>query len=360
MNPTLDLSELDAKIGRLFMAGMPGPVVDSKTDALIRDFSLGGIILFSRNIKDPFQLARLCADLQERAMKYNGIPLFIAVDQEGGRVARLKEPFTVFPGNSAIGEDPDPFEKAIRFAEVTAKEMRLVGLNMDMAPVLDVRRGEPEKHLSGRMFGNDPEAVGTLGLTVIKVLQERGVMAVAKHFPGLGAAPLDPHHKLPVMDLTGKELEKADLPPFKGAIDGGVSSIMTSHAVYPCLDPENPATLSKKIITDLLREKLGFTGLVITDDLDMGAITGGMQVAEGALRAFEAGTDILLICNKQKGVHESIKAIRWHILKGNITFERLHHSLERIGRAKKRYLKKEINISLSGVEDYFDLKKPGA
>ena len=139
MQSTLDLSELDLRIGSLFMAGMPGPELDGDTETLIRNHCLGGVILFARNIENPIQLASLCHNLQETAMKQHGIPLFLAIDQEGGRVARLKEPFTLFPGNSAIGNDPRPVERAVKFGVTTAKEMTLVGLNMNMAPVVDVR-----------------------------------------------------------------------------------------------------------------------------------------------------------------------------------------------------------------------------
>jgi beta-N-acetylhexosaminidase len=178
VHSTFELSELNTKIGRLFMAGMPGKELDADTEALIRDYCLGGVILFSRNIENPVQLAGLCKDLQDRAMTYHGIPLFLAVDQEGGPVARLRGPFTCFPGNEAIGADPKPMDRAREFAEVTAREMTLVGLNMDLAPVVDVRRAKSEKHLAGRTFSDDPKKVAMLGQVVIKSLQENGVMAV--------------------------------------------------------------------------------------------------------------------------------------------------------------------------------------
>ena len=152
MHSILDLSELNSKIGRLFMAGIPEPQLDPDTETLIRDYCLGGVILFGRNIENPIQLAKLCNDLQEIAIKYHGTPLFLAVDQEGGPVSRFKEPFTLFPGNTAIGEDQMSVDRAVEFARVTAKEMRLVGLNMNMAPVVDVQVGQPEKHLASKVL----------------------------------------------------------------------------------------------------------------------------------------------------------------------------------------------------------------
>ena len=184
LSTTLELSELDSKIGQLFMVGIPGPHLDEGTENLIRDYNLGGVILFTRNIEGPVQLARLCRDLQDTVKKYQGPPLFLAVDQEGGRVARLREPFTIFPGNAAIG------------------------LNMDLAPVVDVQRGKPEKQMEGRIFGEGPEMAALLGRTVVRSLQENGVMAVAKHFPGLGGTRLDPHVHLPRIDMEIDEMEE--------------------------------------------------------------------------------------------------------------------------------------------------------
>jgi beta-N-acetylhexosaminidase len=353
VHATLELSELNIKIGRLFMAGMPGKELDAGTESLIRDYCLGGVILFSRNIESPVQLASLCKDLQEKAMTYHGIPLFLAIDQEGGAVARLREPFTVFPGNEAIGADPEPITRAREFAEVTAKEMALVGLNMDLAPVVDVRWGEPEKHLAGRTFSDDPKKVAMLGQVVIKALQENGVMAVAKHFPGLGKTSLDPHHYLPTIEQDDREMEEINLPPFKEAIAAGVSGIMTSHAIYQSVEPELPATLSNKILTELLRKAIGFKGLILTDDLEMGAIKKKWGVAEGAAASFEAGSDVLLICEDQTRILESIEIIRARLIRGEISGHRLHQSLGRIMAAKSRFLKKSKKVSIHEVSDYF-------
>ena len=355
MHSTLELSELNTDIGRLFMAGIPGTELDSDTETLIRDYCLGGVILFSRNIEDPVQLASLCKDLQNRAMKYHGIPLFLAVDQEGGPVARLKEPFSKFSGNEILGADPNPMDRAREFAQVTAKEMALVGLNMDLAPVVDVRRGEPEKHLAGRTFSDDPKKVAKLGQTVVKGLQENSVMAVAKHFPGLGKTSLDPHHHLPTIELNDEEMEEINLPPFRRAIEADVSGIMTSHAIYPAMEPGVPATLSKKILIELLRETLGFQGLTITDDLEMGAIKKKWGVAEGAVASFEAGADILLICEDQREVLKSIESLRGKIIRGEISVRRLRESVGRIMKTKSRFLKNIKKVSIKDVRAYFGL-----
>ena len=353
MHSTLELSELHDHVGRLFMAGMPGPRLDAGTISLIRDRGLAGVILFKRNVVEPLQVAALCNDLQETALKYHGVPLFLGVDQEGGRVARLRDPFTYFPGNSAIGDGPGSHEMAAVFGRVTAMEMRLVGLNVNMAPVLDVPAGPVDPHLQGRMFGEDPGRVGCLGQIVIKALQKNGVMAVGKHFPGLGKARLDPHEHLPTIEADKQEIETINLPPFQDAIREGVSAIMTSHAIYPGLDPHHPATLSYPIVTELLRERLGFQGLIITDDLEMGAIRKDPGVSEGAVKAFEAGNDILLICEDQGLVGESMDKLRNRLLANEALLLRLHESVDRITAVKEKFLKDWEPVSLKKVKRYF-------
>ena len=353
MNPTLDVSEITQNVGRLFIAGIPGAEVDPHTMSLIRNYHLGGIILFSRNIRDPLQLARLCMNLQEISMEDSGFPLFLAVDQEGGRVARLNPPFTQFPGNEAIGRSPDPEGSALRFASVTAKEMTLVGLNMNMAPVLDVAQPHMDSHLVGRPFSHDPLLAAKLGKIVINTMQESGVMAVAKHFPGLGSADLDPHQDLPTINATSEEMESIHLAPFAGAIEAHVSGIMVSHAVYPAFEPRIPATLSRKIITSLLRTKMSFRGLIISDDLEMGAIAKQRGLPQGAADAFEAGIDLLLICSSQEDLIASIEFIRDRVLKGEISEQRLQSSLVRIKRYKRRFLYPPQRISLEAVERHF-------
>lgn len=355
MNRLHSLRGLEFKVGQLFMCGMPGTTLDEDTDGLIRDYNPGGIILFARNIEGPLQVARLCRDLQERALEYHEAPLFLAVDQEGGRVARLQEPFTPFPGNAAIGACERPIEEALEFGRVTALEMKLVGLNMNLAPVVDVRRGEIEKHLDGRSFGEDPNQVGLLGKAIIRSLQANGVMAVAKHFPGLGRASLDPHFHLPRIEIDRGELMSVNLPPFRAAIEAGVSGIMTSHAVYPALDCDLPATLSASILSTLLRSEIGFPGLVLTDDLEMGAIAAHWTVPEGAAGSFSAGADLLLICEKQALVKQSVALIGERIASGQIPLRRLEESCDRINSAKTRFLSAWKEVSFADIGEYFGI-----
>jgi beta-N-acetylhexosaminidase len=353
MNPTLDVTELTQNIGRLFVTGLAGPEVDPDTLNLIRRYHLGGIIIFSRNVREPPQLARLCRDLQKVSMENSGFPLLLAIDQEGGRVARLKPPFAQFPGNEAIGNSPNPEESAFHYASITAKEMTLVGLNMNLAPVLDVTQPDMDSHLLGRTFSHDPSVVARLGEIVIEALQQGGVMAVAKHFPGLGRSNLDPHRDLPTVEAPLEEMDSIHLPPFAAAVAARVSAIMTSHAVYPALEPGVPATLSRNIISNLLRERMSFGGLIISDDLEMGAIAKEKELPEATAEAFKAGVDILLICSNQKLVIASIESIRDKVLRGQIPEERLQDSLTRIRKYKKRFLYPYQEVSLKAVEEYF-------
>jgi beta-N-acetylhexosaminidase len=182
-------------------------------------------------------------------------------------------------------------------------------------------------------------------------------MAVAKHFPGLGRTAVDPHFQLPRIDIDREEVEKINLPPFQAAIDEGVSAVMTSHAIYPAFDAETPATLSPAVLVTLLREKMGFEGPIITDDLEMGAIAKHFGVAEGARRSFVAGADILLICKNQENVLESISLLRSDLLKGEIKVERLDQSIQRIEKIKSRFLSPMDQVSIAKVEEYFNSKE---
>jgi beta-N-acetylhexosaminidase len=207
--------------------------------------------------------------------------------------------------------------------------------------------------LAGRTFSDKPEKVTLLGRTVVKVLQENGVMAVAKHFPGLGKTSKDPHHHLPTIEADAHEMEEVNLPPFRAAIEEGVSAVMTSHAIYPVIEPELPATLSQKILTGYLREALGFRGMLITDDLEMGAIKKKWGVAAGAVAAFKAGADILLICEDQKEALESIRVLKRKVIRDEIPFQRLQQSVDRIMKAKSRFLENLKKVRLEEVRAYF-------
>ncbi len=323
---------LEFVAGQKLMVGFDGMAITSDLEYLITDLRVGGVILFSRNVGDPEQLSRLCHRIQRCAAKAGQPPVFIAVDQEGGEVARLQEPFTVFPGNDHIATEA----AAAGFGRTVAYELGSVGINMNMAPVLDVAFDPAASVMKRRSFGADPELVGRLGCEIIKQLQAGGVMAVGKHFPGIGRTVLDSHEVRPELDL-GLEALKQDLRPFQMAITAGVAGIMLSHILYPRLDPRQPASLSATIV-DLLRTELGFTGLIITDDLDMGAIRNHDTIAPAVRRIMASDVDITLICHRSPDV-ETARDVMIGCLETNDGIRKAAAaSVDRILRLKRTYL----------------------
>ncbi len=337
-------------LGTFFIIGIPETRLDKDTISIIRKYEIGGIILFSRNIESPKQVADLCRRIQKEALDAHGRAVFIAVDQEGGRVSRLKAPFYQSPGNYYISHSEDPLRKARDYARRTAYEMRLVGINMNMAPVLDVCDPCPD-FLRERSFGDDSERVSLLGEVVIKEFIRNGIVPVSKHFPGLGASKIDPHKELPVVRLSLQELEEHTYP-FKKAISFGVPCIMTSHAVYESIDPLLPATLSPKTV-ELLRKDLGFNGIVITDDMEMGAIKERFDVAEASLAAIRAGADIVLICREQVYFLKAIEALESDARKDPLLLKRLTDSYIRINRVKDSFRLAKWHISDVKIDEYF-------
>lgn len=319
--------------GQRVMAGFEGTIFNKEVEHLICELKIGGLILFAGNIDDPDQTRQLCDQAQACARAEGLPPLFIAVDQEGGVVARLKAPwFTAFPGNPAIKSR----HEAETFAKTTAAELKGVGINMDLAPVLDVAPEEIDSIMKSRAFPGGPDRVARLGTRVIETLQENGIMACAKHFPGIGRTRLDSHFELPVLDADPALLEESDLVPFVAAAKSEVSAMMISHILYPQLDPVWPASLSPKIAGDLLRNRLGFQGLVITDDLDMKAIKHDIKTC--VTQILRSQIDITLICHKGPDIETAVREIERQIA-GDETLHRMTlESMQRIQALKTKYL----------------------
>ncbi|MGD9973477.1 MAG: beta-N-acetylhexosaminidase [Desulfatirhabdiaceae bacterium] len=292
--------------GQQLMVGFDGIEMNAELEHLIGHIGVGGVILFSRNIVSKEQVTRLCADIQACAQTHEIPRLFIAIDQEGGQVARLKAPFTEFEGNPSMTSAED----AIRFARITARELNEIGVNMDLAPVMDVVPPDLDGIMSKRVFGRDPEWVAQMGCVVIDHLQQNNMMAVAKHFPGIGRTVLDSHMDLPTLETGLHELESTDLIPFAAAIRQGVAGIMLSHILYTAIDPEWPASLSISIARDLLRRQMGYTGLVMTDDLDMGAIAKHYDLSLSVNRAILAEIDLILICHSGPAIDTAADLLR--------------------------------------------------
>lgn len=279
--------------GQLLMVGIPGPRMDEVARELVRDLRVGGVILFARNIETPEQVWELTRDLQREALAATGRPLLLAVDQEGGRVQRLKAPFTLIPAPRDQGATNTPAEVE-HLARQVARELALVGLNVNLAPVLDVPRS-PACPLWDRAYGSDPETAAGYAVAAIRGYLAGGVIPVAKHFPGLGDTLVDSHEVLPLAQ-SGDSNREADLLPFRRAIAAGVPMVMTAHLKVPEWEAR-PATLSPVALQVWLRRRLGFAGVIITDDLEMGGISTNLPAPQGAREALAAGADLLLICN---------------------------------------------------------------
>lgn len=322
-------SRLALDPGHLLMIGLPGCELDDSTLALIRQEGIHNFILFRRNVRDRQQLADLCAALRESCLE-QGLPRpLIAIDQEGGQVARLPPPFSIFPEPRRVAEEADCRELLLQYATTCATELVEVGINLNLAPVLDVCPTGQGLFMERRCLGDDPQRVAELGAIVINGLQACGVAACVKHFPGLGAAMLDPHLELPVVDLAEERILSKEMEPFRLAFEKKVAAVMTSHALYVGLDPELPGTLSGRVVHDLLRRHCAYDGLIVTDDMEMGAIGNFMEFPEAVVRAFQAGADLVLICQDHAKIRRALPALREALRCGLIGSARCHDSLRR-------------------------------
>ena len=325
-------TDFSHQIGQLLMIGIGGTTLTREEKRFICDEQIGGVILFSRNVADPTQ----CAKLTRHLRSLTETPMLIGIDQEGGRVSRLRPPFTLFPTARRLGEYDRP-EVTYQCAAAMAAELTAVGINLNFAPVLDIDTHPANPIIGDRAFGATPQQVIRHALPVISGLQDHGVMACGKHFPGHGDTSTDSHHTLPICDLTPSRMEAVELAPFAAAISAGIGCLMTAHVLYPQIDDCRPASLSEVVVNDLLRGRLGYDGVVITDDLEMKAITQGFSVADAAVRSIAIGSDIALICHRFDLQQAALEALRQAVAVGKISKERIDRSLDRIRRLKTRF-----------------------
>ena len=323
---------LREKIGQLLVSGFEGTSVNSEIEKLIIEKGIGGVILFERNYKNPEQLTDLLHDMQSLAISKNGLPLFISVDQEGGRVSRLKKPFSSFPFQSVLAR-AGLEDLAFRFGQGLGAELKSVGVNIDFAPVLDINTNPENPIIGRRAISNEPKTTAQFGSAIIRGFINSGIIPVGKHFPGHGDTKLDSHYALPVISKGAKILENLELIPFISAIRAGLPIIMTAHVIYPIWDKYFPATFSPFILRNILRDKLGFEGLIISDDLEMKAIET-IAFDSIAELGFTAGLDLFLICHDI----EKTLALRDQIIRaiesGRLSHERVNESLQRVFKLK--------------------------
>jgi beta-N-acetylhexosaminidase len=314
----------------LFCVGFDGTKVpDSLRPSLAG--GLGGVILFRRNLQEVEQICRLTAELHAAA----SAPLLVGVDQEGGRVTRLPAPFLAPPPAATLG-DLDDETLTLDLARAMGRELLAAGFTWNLAPVLDVHTNPANPVIGDRAFSHDPDRVARLGVCVIQGLSEAGILATAKHFPGHGETVADSHLTLPVSSQAKERWRAVEFVPFRRATQAGVSTTMVAHLMCPGLDPEAPSSLSRPIISEILREELGFDGVVVSDDLEMEAIAARFDIGEAAVRFLEAGGDLILICHDPSRQEKAIQAVETAVRGGRLTENRITTSLGRIDRLRRR------------------------
>jgi len=316
--------------GEIFVFGYQGTHPSFDFVKLLQSYRLGGVIFFERNIPSPASLQKQIAHFSQLV----DYPLFFMLDQEGGRINRIKKEFPVFPGNQFYGDKQD-FKAAQEAYETTATELRKLGINVNLAPVADVVRDQ-NSYMAERSFGSDAGLVAQFTKTAVEAIRSAGIFSCAKHFPGIGNLKQDPHEVLPVNRQSKDQFRKKDFLPFQAAIQAGVELVMTTHVKCPSLDAKEPATLSRKIVTDVLRKELKFEGLIISDDMEMGGVANSFEITSACEKAFLAGHDLILICHSIEKQIQVLEHFAKKIAGGEISQNRLQESLERIKYYKKR------------------------
>lgn len=322
---------LDEKIGQMILSGFNGTYFNKELNTLINDFKVGGVILFSRNIEDSKQLKKLTSDIIDINQD---IPLFISIDEEGGRVSRLPKDIKKFESSKSIGDRGD-----VKYAYKNGREIggifKKYNINMNFAPVLDIHSNPKNTVIGDRAFGDNEKVVSKMGIATMKGLKDENIIPVVKHFPGHGDTEIDSHLGLPIVEKNLKQLNELELIPFNKAIENGVGAIMVSHILIKEIDDEYPATLSYNLINDILRKDMKFENIVITDDMLMKAITDYISIEEASVKSIKAGTDIILIgsdVNKTKSVIERIKLA---VANNEISEGRIDRSVYRILKQKE-------------------------
>lgn len=333
---TVSLSDLslEEKVGQMIFAGIKGTTITNETKKIISTHQVGGIILFKDNLKNADQSVSLLNSIKEENIK-NKVPLFLGVDEEGGRISRLPE-LTMLPTSENLGKQNDA-SLSYNIGKLLGTELSAFGFNLDFAPVLDINSNPDNPIIGDRSFGTDAEIVSKLGLQLMKGIQSEQVISVVKHFPGHGDTAVDSHKELPIIQKSLADLHALELIPFTRAIEQGAEVIMIGHILLPKIDSTYPASISKIIITDVLREQLEYEGVIITDDMTMKAILNNFEISEAAVSAVKAGNDIVLVAHDYANIKKAKEAILQAIEAGEITEQRIDESVKRILAIKKKY-----------------------
>lgn len=342
-----DLS-LEEKVGQMIFAGIKGTDITNETKKIISTHQVGGIILFKDNLKNANQSVSLLNAIKQENTN-NKVPLFLGVDEEGGRISRLPE-LTKLPTNEELGKRND-ISLSYNIGKLLGKELSAFGFNLDFAPVLDINSNPDNPIIGDRSFGKDAELVSELGLQMMKGIQSEQVISVIKHFPGHGDTAVDSHKELPIIQKSLEELQALELIPFKHAVEQGADVVMVGHILLPKIDSTYPASISERIITDVLREQLGYEGIIITDDMTMKAILNNLEIGESAVSAVKAGNDIVLVAHNYSNVKKTVDAILKAIEDGEITEQRIDESVKRILSIKKKYNLSNKQIDGVNIEE---------
>ncbi|MFC5532218.1 beta-N-acetylhexosaminidase [Cohnella yongneupensis] len=326
---------LEEKVGQMLMIGVDGTTLDRTAEKLIKNSHAGGVIVYADNLQRLDESVKLINAIKA-ANKDNAAPLLLGVDQEGQKVSRLPKDFEGIPDSATVGKSGDA-EIAKSLGGLLAEELRVMGLNLDFAPVLDINSNPHNPIIGVRSFGNNAELVAKMGVAEMNGLQESGVIAAVKHFPGHGDTSVDSHLSLPVVRKTLEQLQQQEWIPFQSAINNGAEIVMVAHILFPLIDNKAPASFSKVIISDQLRGELGFNGVVITDEMTMGAIVNHFGTVNAALKSVDAGSDILMVAHdyvKMQSVYdELLKSVK----SGKVKESRIDESVRRILTLKLKY-----------------------
>lgn len=339
---------LEDKIGQMILAGISGTTMDTNAKNLVNQFHVGGIIFYKDNFETPAQAIQLVN--QMKAENSSNLPLFLSTDQEGGTVTRLPGGLTNFPPNKQIGKINNP-EFSYKVGTLLGRELKEFGLNLDFAPVLDINSNPNNPVIGARSFGNNAEIVSELGIQTMKGIQSQNVIPTIKHFPGHGDTSVDSHLELPIVNKSLEELKKLELIPFERGIAHGADIVMVAHILLPQLDKNNPASMSKAVMTDLLRKQLGFKGVIITDDMTMGAITEHFDIGKAAVESVKAGSDIILVGHDYNKVVKIISSLKTAVQNGEISQQRLNESIERIIQLKKKYSLTDAKVNNPNINE---------
>lgn len=328
------MDEIRRIIGQKLCIGFDGPVITPELRELVRTYRIGNVILFRRNVISPDQLRCLTRDLKDLILTETGIPAMIAIDEECGKLSRLNHIGLKTPDAMDIGSSGDP-AKAFEIAAEIGAELKDFGINMNLAPVLDVNSNPKNPVIGVRSFGTDPRTVSDFAIAYMKGLQSQGILSCGKHFPGHGDTDTDSHIGLPVVSKTRKETKKTELVPFRRAIAEGIGAIMSAHVVFPALDPERiPSTLSRPVITGLLRQEMQFSGVIISDCMEMDAVRALYGTPVSVLKGMQAGIDIALICHTPERQLRSAELLERSYRDGSLSMSEARESFDRILQMK--------------------------